>query len=343
MTTTQMPNQNTPGQNTPDQQNTLQRLRTLVSSPLAIGIFYGLSTTFMLVVMNLCAKLMSQANFHPAELVTIRNGFCIFIIGGIALFQSYRSGVNLFKTDRFSKHMFRSFMGTMSVIFIFAAYSYLPLTTGTVLIFTSSLLTPILSVIFLREHVGPYRWVAVAVGFIGVIIASGLVSEMLFTHNNADQDIFESLQIIGIICALIGAIANASTQVTLRSLAGSEAPVTTAFYFMVFGCLFTAPFTIIFGGISTGQAHITSDLVWPFIGLIAMAVCSQISKSLMYQRIPASLAAIFPYTSLVWAALFDLTIFGIIPPSYVWIGGGIIIASNLFIFAREQKHAQKHG
>ena len=57
----------------------------------------------------------------------------------------------------------------------------------------------------------------------------------------------------------------------------------------------------------------------------------------MYRYLSASLAAPFPYTALIWAALFDFTIFGYMPDWGIWIGGALVIFSNIFIIYREHK------
>ena len=193
-------------------------------SPLWLGILYAISTTFMIAVMNLFVKLLGQYDFHAIELVFIRNLCGLIIISGIIV--AVRRNFELFKTSRPKAHLTRSLLGTFGVIFIFAAFIYLPLTTATVLIFTSSLMIPVFSAVLLKESVGPYRWTAVLIGFSGVVIMTGFSTE---------------IKIIGLILALLGALFNALAHVSLRSLADTEHPLTTSFYFMAIGTALTLP------------------------------------------------------------------------------------------------------
>lgn len=282
-----------------------------------LGVAYAISTAFMIAVMNVLAKLLSEHNFHAAEIVFYRNLFGIFIIGAIAL--GWSKSTRLFKTKRPKDHLLRGILGTAGVAFIFAAYAYLPLTTGTVLIFTSSLMIPVLGSIFLKENVSIYRWTAVISGFIGILIMTGFAGEM---------------NPVGVACGLVGAFLNACVMVSLRSLAKTEHPLTTSFYFMVTGLILTAPLMPFLAG-----GHLGED-IWPYLFALAIfGSFSHITKNAIYLHLPAALAAPFPYTALVWAALFDFTIWGYIPEWSIIAGGAIVIISNLFIIYREHKAA----
>lgn len=285
------------------------------SRALTLGVIYALSSTFMICVMNMFAKLLSSYDFHAVELVFWRNLFGIFCIGGIALVTS--QSLEYFKTKRIKDHFIRCILGTLGVIFIFASYAFLPLTSATVLLFTSSLMIPIFSAFFLKELVGPHRWGAVIIGFVGVIVMTGFSSNM---------------PMIGIIFGLLGALFNALVMVSLKSLASSEHPLTTAFYFMFFGFLMTAPTMPFFM-----NGVYSLDILPYLIALAFFGSVSHISKNAMYLHLSASVAAPFPYTALIWAALFDLMIFGFLPGWSIWLGGGLVIISNLYIIVREHK------
>lgn len=284
-----------------------------------LGVIYATSTAFMIAVMNLFAKLLAEQNFHAIELVCLRNFFGLVIISCIILCCS--KGPDLFKTNRIKSHFTRSLLGTLGVGFIFAAYAYLPLTSATVLLFTSSLMIPIFGWLVLNERVGPYRWLAVFIGFTGVLIMTGFSP---------------AIPLIGLFLGICGAFFNASVQIALRSLAFTEHPLTTAFYFLLFGFVATAP---IFPFVSSGTY--TLEMV-PYIGALAVFGSIQhITKNSIYVHLPAAVAAPFPYSALIWAALFDFTIWGYIPDWSIIVGGSIVIFSNLFIIYREHKNAER--
>ena len=95
----------------------------------------------------------------------------------------------------------------------------------TVLMFTASLFIPVLGVIYLGERVGPYRWTAVAIGFVGVVIMAGPTGNV-----NA----------LGVGVALSAALMHATLQIILRLLGRYERPETVTFYFLIVGTLVTA-------------------------------------------------------------------------------------------------------
>ena len=286
--------------------------------PLWLGVIDALSSTFMIAVLNLFAKLLAEENFHAVELVFLRNLFGICIIEVIAFY--YARNWDLFRTGRLKDHILRSTLGTLGVGFIFAAYAYLPLTTAVVLIFTSSLMIPVLGLIFLGESVGPYRWAAVVIGFAGVVLMTGFSP---------------AIPVFGFILAMLGAFFNASVMVALRSLGQTEHPLTTAFYFMLFGMIMTLP---ILPFVASG--HYSLDVMPYIAGLIFFGSVSHIAKNAMYIHLPAAVGAPFVYTALIWSALFDFTVFGYIPDWSIWAGGAIVIFSNLFLIWRENRAAK---
>ena len=122
---------------------------------------------FMFSIMVVLAKLLSE-NHSVIEIAFYRN-----LIGSLPfLFIVYllgRRDILKLKTKPVLVGL-RAVLGTVSLTITFLAYSLMPLADTTALLFTSSLFIPVLAVLVLKEHVGPYRWFAVLVGFAGVII-----------------------------------------------------------------------------------------------------------------------------------------------------------------------------
>ena len=79
---------------------------------------------------------------------------------------------DFYKTNRSILHFKRCFAGLISIVAIFIALRELPLATVVSITFAAPIFTTILSIFFLSEKVGFYRWMAVLVGFIGIIIIS---------------------------------------------------------------------------------------------------------------------------------------------------------------------------
>jgi len=127
-----------------------------------LGMAAGLGAFFMFSIMVVFARLLS-ANHSVIEIAFYRNLigcmpflFVVFVLGRRHILElntkPYLVGI-------------RAVLGSVSLVTTFFAYSLMPLADTTALLFTSSLLIPVLAVVILKETVGPYRWFAVAVGF----------------------------------------------------------------------------------------------------------------------------------------------------------------------------------
>jgi drug/metabolite transporter (DMT)-like permease len=182
----------------------------------------AMAAFFMFTVMNVFAKLLS-ATHSVIEIAFYRNLIAcmpflilVFVFGkrDILVIRSKPSLVGL-----------RAVLGALSLVTTFAAFSLMPMAETTVLLFTASLFIPLLGVFFLGEHVGPWRWGAVVVGFVGVVIMAGPGGRV-----NA----------LGIAVAIAAAMMHAALQIVLRYLGRYERPETITFYFLVIGTLLTA-------------------------------------------------------------------------------------------------------
>jgi drug/metabolite transporter (DMT)-like permease len=160
-----------------------------------LGMIAAMGSFFMFTVMNMFAKLLS-ANHSVIEIAFYRNLvaclpflFIVFVLGRREIL-AIRSKSVLVGT--------RAVLGTVSLVVTFTAYSLMPMADTTALLFTASLFIPVLGVIFLKESVGPYRWSAVIIGFIGVVIMS---------HPSGE------VNTLGIVFALSAALLHAFVQI----------------------------------------------------------------------------------------------------------------------------------
>jgi drug/metabolite transporter (DMT)-like permease len=196
----------------------------------------------------------------------------------------------------------------------------MPLADATAFLFTASLIIPILGYFFLKEHVGPYRWSAIIIGFIGVLIMLNPTG---------------SVTINGALIALSAASMHAILQTILRSLGKTESPETVTFYFVFIGTFVSLiPMPLIFV-MPTWQEM-------PYIiGVGLTGVIAQILLSHAYKSTQAAVVTIFNYSGLIWATLFGWMFWDEFPGIYIWIGGSIVIGSNLFILYREGVRARE--
>jgi drug/metabolite transporter (DMT)-like permease len=188
------------------------------------------------------------------------------------------------------------------------------------LFFTSSLFVPVMGYFFLKEHVGPYRWSAVAIGFLGILVIVRPTG---------------SVNVTGVTYAIAAAFMHGTLATLLRVLGRTERPETVTFYFLTIGAAMT--------GLVMPFVAVTPT--WQelplFLGAGVSGAFAQVLLSIAYKYAPVALVAVFNYTGIVWATAYGWFIWGDWPGPPVWIGAGIIIASSLFIVWRENRLAKR--
>jgi drug/metabolite transporter (DMT)-like permease len=268
---------------------------------------------FMFTVMNMFAKLLS-VNHSVIEIAFYRNLIaCIPFL--IMIFVFGRREILIIRSKP-SLVGIRAVIGTLSLVTTFYAYSLMPMADTTALLFTASLFIPVLGVIFLKESVGPYRWAAVAMGFIGVVIMA---------HPSGEVYTF------GILVALLATLMHATLQIILRYLGRFESPETISFYFFVIGVFLTAlplPFIAV---------RPTLDEVPLLIGVGLSGAGAQWLLSVAFRNAKAAVVTVFNYSSIVWATLFGWMIWGEWPLPTVMAGASVVIASNILMIWRESR------
>jgi drug/metabolite transporter (DMT)-like permease len=278
-----------------------------------LGMAAALGAFFMFTVMNLFAKLLSE-NHSVIEIAFYRN-LIASVPFLVAAFAFGRREILVLR----SKPMLvgvRAAIGTLSLVVTFAAFSLMPMADTTVLLFTSTLFVPVLGVIFLGESVGPYRWAAVAIGFIGVVIMA---------HPSGQ------VYALGIAVALFAALLHAILQIILRYLGRYERPETIAAYFFIIGtflCALPLPF------IAVRPSWAEVPLLFG-VGLSGAA--AQWLLSIAFHNARAAIVTVFNYSGIVWATLFGWLIWQEWPLPAVMAGAAVVIASNLLIIWRESR------
>ena len=132
-----------------------------------LGFLYMFFSICAFSIMDLIVK---WSDNYPVGEVLFFRGFC----GMIPIFfliprERY---FNFYKTNRLFLHFKRCLSGLVAIVAIFIALRNLPLATVVSITFAAPIFTTIMSIFFLSEKVGLYRWLAVIVGFIGILIIS---------------------------------------------------------------------------------------------------------------------------------------------------------------------------
>ena len=276
------------------------------------GMACAATAYFMLSTMMVFSKLLSQ-NYSVIEVSFYRNVMAFLPLLVYALFIGHRQITEIKSSPKML--IMRGVFGTFGMLLTFGAFSLLPLADATVLLFSSSIFLPILSFIFLKEPISRARWSAIALGLVGVLIMARPTGEV---------------NLLGIGVALAAAFMHGVLGTILRHLGKSEGPMTVTFYFMLIGALLSAiPMPVI-------AEPLTNNALWLIAGLGMTGLAGQLFLSAAFKFAPASVVTIFNYTGLIWATMFGWWLWNDWPDTPVWIGGGIVIGSNIFIVMRER-------
>ena len=225
---------------------------------------------------------------------------------------------NFYKTNNFKLHFYRSFFGAIAMAAIFVGLRNLQLAEVTAMAFSGPLWVVIFSMFFLSEKIRLKRWIAVGLGFIGVVIIS--------------KPGFENLNFY-YIYPIIFCIGFAGVSIIIRKLTLVGEPVwLIAFYFSLVSGL---------GGLITlPLGRWIMPNIYDFIFFILIGLLGSIANLLLtqsYKLAEVTLTTPLKYLSLVFAIIFGFYFFKEIPTIYTLLGAGLIVVSSAIIFFRESE------
>jgi drug/metabolite transporter (DMT)-like permease len=278
-----------------------------------------LASVLLLSTMAACVKYLGAA-IPSGETVFVRGVISVVVLAFIA----WRvEGLHLLKTKNVRSHALRSLSGTASMFCWFAALTLIPLADFTAISFTAPMFLTLLAMLFLGERIHRYRWTALIIGFVGVLVMVG--PHLTFDSSSR-----------GVGLALAAAICSALAMMFLRGMSGSggEHPITITFYFSVTSML-CAAVTVFWGW------PVPSAQQWLFIVLIGLfGVLGQLLMTLSYRYAEASTIAPLDYANLLVAVVLGYVFFDETPHVSIWIGAPLVIAAGLIILWREYRLSQ---
>ncbi len=221
---------------------------------------------------------------------------------------------DFYKTKRPGLHSLRCIAGLIAIIAIFIALRKLPLATVVSISFAAPIFTTIFSIFLLSEKVGIYRWLAVLVGFIGILI----ITEPGISNLN-----------IYYIFPIIFCLGLSYVAITLRQLSTTE-PVWLISLFFSIAITFLSFLTLPFGWVMPSFNHF---LILSLVGIFGGVSNLWLSQSYKYSEV--SLVTPLKYLTLVFAIIFGYFIWDEIPTIKTLIGAFLVIISTLIIFRRE--------
>lgn len=294
------------------------------------GILLALGGGITLSMNDLAIKSLSGA-YALHQVILIRAFIGIALV--LAVMWYSRAGLRQMRTRRIGAHALRVSIVMVSNITYFVGLSLMPLADAVAVAFVAPLFVTLMSAVILREHVGPRRWAAVAVGLAGVVIMT-----------RPGEGVIQPAAIL----VLISAFCYASSHMMTRRMRDTESAMTLNFYvqvgFIVVSCSF---------GLVAGDGHLAQapGSTWEFLfrpwiappladwwAFAATGVAVGVGGLMMsqaYRTTEAALVAPFEYIGMPMAIFWGVVVFGTWPDHTAWVGIALICGAGLYTLWRE--------
>ncbi|MDB5540144.1 MAG: EamA family transporter [Devosia sp.] len=286
------------------------------------GIAFKLSSVCVFLAMS---SLLKASDGVPAgQLVFFRSFFAILpILVYLALTGELIEGM---KTKHPLSHVWRGLVGTGGMATSFYALTQLPLPEAITINYATPLLIVVFSAVFYHEQVRLYRWTAVLVGLLGVVI---IIWPRLTVFSSGVPDTTGAT--LGAIMALVSCCFAATAMMLVRKLVHTERSATIVLYFSLISA------TIGLCTLPLGWVMPTPE---QFALLITAGIFGGIGQILLtesYRHADMSVVAPFEYASLILSIIVGYVFFRDVPTIEMLVGGVIVVASGLFIIYREHR------
>jgi len=283
-----------------------------------LGIALQLGATFSFTVMGALVRFIGE-RVPLGEQIFARSFFALIPL--VAMLVWRKELASSVRTKNPFGHVRRGLTGVTAMVCMFAALARLPLVDVTAIGFATPLINVALAAVFLGEKVRAFRWSAVAVGFIGVIV---MLSPHLFGVERQETGA------AGALFAITGAFLTAAAMTQVRHMSTTESTAALVFSFSLISTLASLA-TIPWGWIKPSPVD---SLVLFLTGIVGGMAQIMITES--YRHAGASTVAPFSYTSMVWSIAIGFVFFGEVPVPVVLFGAALVIAAGLFVIFRER-------
>jgi drug/metabolite transporter (DMT)-like permease len=277
-----------------------------------LGIVYMLTATVLFAGSSALSKWL-VAGYPIGEMLFVRAATALV---GTSFVILPATGLGVFRTKRLRDHVVRGISQSCSQTFLVAAFSMMPLASAVAINFSAPLFATVAAIVFLKETVGPVRWGALIIGFLGVLLVT-----------SPGVDTFQT----GSLFALANAILFGTVTVGVRRMTATESTETLTMYQMV---VLTAVFAV-----ALPLGWVTPTL--PDWGaMVANGLGNALGQYLWTRALhlaPTSAVVPFNYVSLVWAIMLGFLIWGDIPSTALLAGSAIVVGSGMFLLWHEAR------
>ncbi|KRA55748.1 hypothetical protein ASD80_00235 [Devosia sp. Root635] len=282
-----------------------------------LGIMLVLASQLVLLVLDVSAKWLSIEGLPTSEIVFMRYGMHLILL--LLLFLPV-SGSRLFVSNNWKLEVLRGICLLTTTGLNFLAMRYLPLTVTSAIQFTSPLMICAMSGPLLGDKVGWRRWMAIGVGFLGILVIV-----------RPGTEAFQPAALLSLGCAFFLALFSIMT----RKLAGVDTAQTQQFYAGATPVILLLPIAF------TDWAWPSQPISWlAFFIMGAAGLGGHYLNSVAHRFASPAILAPFSYLSLIYLSLASWLIFQQPPDQWFILGVCIIVSSGLFIWLRERALAK---
>jgi len=256
-------------------------------------------------------KWLAQS-YPVGQVITLRG---VFVIAIVVSWAAMRHRSSQLRVSNWRLQLTRGTLMSISTFLFVTALALMPLADAIAIAFVGPVIATALAALLLHEPVGWRRWSAIAVGFTGVVI-------ML----RPTPDLIRLVAIVPLLAALVGAFRDI---VTRKMGTGGES---------------TLAIMLISTSVVTLAGLLTIPLGWSpldiadlalFVGSALLVGSAQALMIESFRLGEVGLVGPFKYTSLVWAILLGLLVWGDLPDAWTWAGSALVVGSGLYIWHRE--------
>ena len=271
-----------------------------------IGILFAISAFFCFSVLDVFQKY--TVVYHSIFQILLIKYFFVLLL---SLFESKRKNNNFFwKSQNIKFQILRSFLSLLESSCFVISFRYLSLADAHSVASLAPVLVVVLSVLLLRESVGINTWIAIFIGFIGVLIIL-----------RPGSSIFDVKSLI----PLLGAFFLGLYQIATRKVSESDSDETSLFYTSLVGLLLLSVLTVIY------WIPLTPISYFLFVGIGIFFSLGNYFQIIALSNARASIIQPFHYTLIFWAIIFGYFVYNDLPDFPTVLGACIISASGIYV------------
>jgi len=261
-------------------------------------------------------KWLAQS-YPVGQVMSVRG---VLVIGIVVTWAWARHRRAELRVSNWRLQLTRGGLMAVSTFLFVTALALMPIADAVAIAFAGPILATTLAALLLKEPVGWRRWTAVAIGFTGVVVMV-----------RPTPDLVRIVAIVPLLAALFGAFRDV---VTRKMGTGGESTL---------AILVVSTAVVTFAGVLTAPWGWSALELEDLALFAASALLVGLAQGLMIESLrlgEVGLVGPFKYTSLVWAVLLGLLVWGDLPGPWTWTGAALVVGSGLYIWHRELVRAR---